>query len=114
MLLTTYRRDGTPVPTPVDLAFDGAHAYFRTEASSGKVRRLTRNPIAEVAPSTMRGRATGPSTHARARRLDAAESDRADAALRRKYRIVHGVFVALLARFAGNVGAYFELTDEPA
>ena len=30
VLLTTYRRDGTPVPTPVHIAVDGGVAYIRT------------------------------------------------------------------------------------
>jgi len=29
ILLTTYKRDGTPVATPVSLAFDGERAFFR-------------------------------------------------------------------------------------
>ena len=28
ILLTTYKRDGTPVATPVSLAFDGERAFF--------------------------------------------------------------------------------------
>jgi hypothetical protein len=30
ILLTTYKRDGTPVATPVSLAFDGERAFDRT------------------------------------------------------------------------------------
>lgn len=30
VLLTTYRRDGTPVGTPVHIAVDGDRAFFRT------------------------------------------------------------------------------------
>ena len=29
-MLTTYKRDGTPVPTPVSIAFDGDRAFFRS------------------------------------------------------------------------------------
>ena len=29
-LLTTYKRDGTPVATPVTIAVDGDRAYVRT------------------------------------------------------------------------------------
>ena len=28
-LLTTYKRDGTPVGTPVSIAFEGDRAFFR-------------------------------------------------------------------------------------
>jgi PPOX class probable F420-dependent enzyme len=30
ILLTTYKRDGTPVATPVSIAFEGDRAFFRT------------------------------------------------------------------------------------
>ena len=30
ILLTTYKRDGTPVPTPVSVAFDDGRAFFRS------------------------------------------------------------------------------------
>ena len=30
ILLTTYKRDGTPVGTPVSIAFDGDRAFFRS------------------------------------------------------------------------------------
>src|SRR5882762_5846088 len=39
-LLVTYRRDGTPVPTPVWAAQAGGVLYVRTERGSGKVKRL--------------------------------------------------------------------------
>lgn len=30
ILLTTYKRDGTPVGTPVSVAFDDIRAFFRS------------------------------------------------------------------------------------
>ncbi len=30
ILLTTYKRDGTPIGTPVSIAFDGERAFFRS------------------------------------------------------------------------------------
>ena len=44
VLLTTFRRDGTKSASPVSLAFDGEHAYFRTWHTSWKAKRLRRNP----------------------------------------------------------------------
>ena len=71
--LTTYRRDGTPVGTAVNLAVAGDKAYFRTYEETWKFKRLARNHEVEVAPSTIRGEATGPSMHAEARALEGAE-----------------------------------------
>src|SRR3954453_901888 len=69
-LLTTYKRDGTAVPTPVTIAVDGDRAYVRTWDSAWKAKRMRNNPAVLVAPSTFRGRATGPSIAARSRLLE--------------------------------------------
>ena len=44
VLLTTYKRDGTPVDTPVSLAFDGNRAFFRSYDKAWKTKRLRNNP----------------------------------------------------------------------
>ena len=77
VLVTTYRRDGRPVSTPVSLAVDGDHAYLRSFEQAGKTRRIRHNPRVDIAPSTARGRPTGPGIQATARRLEGAESRRA-------------------------------------
>jgi PPOX class probable F420-dependent enzyme len=90
VLVTTHRRDGTPVPTAVSLAVDGGRAVFRSYEKAGKTRRLRKDPTVEVAPSTSRGVPTGPAINARARRLDGAESRRAARLLRRKHPLLQG------------------------
>jgi PPOX class probable F420-dependent enzyme len=96
--LTTFRRDGTPGGTPVSIAVDGDRAYLRSPGRALKTRRLRRNPFVEVAPSTGRGRPTGPAIRARARRLSGAEHDRAGRLLARKHPLLHGVLVPLAHR----------------
>lgn len=98
VVLTTHRRDGTPVPTPVSLAVDGERAVIRSYERAGKTRRLRNDPTVEVAPSTSRGVTTGPAITARARRLDGAESLSAARLLRRKYPLLQGVLVPLTHR----------------
>jgi PPOX class probable F420-dependent enzyme len=98
VLLTTYRRDGTPVGTPVSIAVVGDHAYLRSFEKAWKTRRLARNPAALVAPSTMRGRPTGPGRPATVHRLGGADARRAARALARKYPVLHGVLVPLMHR----------------
>ncbi|MBA3637096.1 MAG: pyridoxamine 5'-phosphate oxidase family protein, partial [Rubrobacteraceae bacterium] len=51
VLLTTYRRDGTPVGTAVNIVVEGDLAYFRTWATAWKLRRIRNNPEVEFAPS---------------------------------------------------------------
>ena len=58
VLLTTYKRDGTPVETPVSIAFEGDRAFFRSYHQAWKTRRLRNNPEVEVAASTLRGKRT--------------------------------------------------------
>ena len=110
VLLTTYRRDGTGVGTPVHIAVDGDRAYIRTWDTAWKLRRIRNNPEVEVAPSTVGGRPTGPAIHARARVLDGAESKYAAELLARKYPILHGVLIPRLHRLRGNRTMHIELT----
>jgi PPOX class probable F420-dependent enzyme len=57
MLLTTFRRDGTPVSTPVwVVALDGETVGFWTSSGSGKVKRLAHTTRVTVQPSDARGR----------------------------------------------------------
>ncbi|HET7243963.1 MAG TPA: PPOX class F420-dependent oxidoreductase, partial [Streptosporangiaceae bacterium] len=60
ILLTTYKRDGTPVATPVSIAFAGHRAFFRSYDKAWKTKRLRNNPEVEVAASTLRGEPSGP------------------------------------------------------
>lgn len=55
--MTTYKRDGTPVATPVWIAAraDGA-LCFTTDPQSWKVKRLQRNPQVTVQACDLRGR----------------------------------------------------------
>jgi len=38
ILLTTYKRDGTAVGTPVSIAFDGDRAFFRSYDKAWKTK----------------------------------------------------------------------------
>jgi PPOX class probable F420-dependent enzyme len=98
IVLTTYRRSGADVPTPVSVAVDGDRAVFRTFDRAGKTARLRRDPHVTVAPSNARGRVSGPPVTARARLLDGPDSRQAARLLRRKYPLLHGVLVPLTHR----------------
>lgn len=106
--LTTYKRDGTPVGTAVNIAVEGDHAYFRSYAQSWKARRLRHNPEVEVAPSTFYGRASGPALHGRVRLLDGEEGDHAACLIERK----HPIFQRVLVRLAHRVMHYTTLHYE--
>jgi uncharacterized protein len=110
VLLITYRRDGALVGTPVSIAVDGDHAFVRTWDTTWKLKRIRNNPEVEVAPSTMRGKPTGPVIHARARILEGDESAYAVRAIARKHRILHGFLVPLVHRLRRNKTVHIELT----
>src|SRR5271168_4759903 len=60
MLLTTFRRDGTPVSTPVwAVALDGGEIGFWTSSGSGKAKRLAHTARVTIAPCDARGRVKG-------------------------------------------------------
>lgn len=82
----------------MSIAVDGDRAYIRSFERAVKTRRLRRNPTVEIAPSTGRGRATGPAVQARARQLTGAEFAHASRLLARKYPLLHGVVVPLAHR----------------
>lgn len=111
VLLTTYKRDGTPVGTPVNIAVDGDHAYIRTFGTAWKATRMRNNPEVEIRPSTMRGVPTGPPVSARARLLEqgSEENRRAAKCLTRKHPFVHGVLVPLTHRLKRERTLHYEL-----
>jgi hypothetical protein len=57
ILLTTFRRDGTPVATPVwAVSLDDGQIGFWTSSESGKAKRLARTSRVTVQPCDARGR----------------------------------------------------------
>lgn len=83
--LTTFRKNGTPVATPVWFAQEGDKLYVMTGAETGKVKRVRHNAQVEVAPCTLNGALLGPSLEAMARILHDADRVAANRALNRKY-----------------------------
>jgi PPOX class probable F420-dependent enzyme len=108
--LTSYRKSGAAVGTPVHLAVEAGHAFVRTWSTSGKYKRMVRNPAVELAPSTGRGWPTGPAIGACARVLGGAEAVQAAHALAQKYPLLQGLLVPLYHRLRGYRTVYVELT----
>src|SRR3954469_5578377 len=110
IVLTTYRRNGTPVATPVNIAVDGPRAFVRTWDSAGKLKRIRNNPDVTIAPSTFRGRTTGSAIPMRARLLTDSEAVTASRALVHKHPLLHGIIVPLVHRLRGYKTIHLELT----
>lgn len=84
-LLRTFRRDGSPVDTPIWFVLEGRTALFRTKIGP-KTRRLTADPDVELVVCDYKGRITGTTwLRGRATVLAGADAQRANRALHRRY-----------------------------
>jgi uncharacterized protein len=108
--LTTFKRDGTPVSTPVWVVSDnGDRLLVWSGAKTWKVRRIRRNPRVLVAPANFRGKERGERLLATARVID---DPGIDALLRRKYGWQKRALDWLNRRGNGE-WATIELSDRP-
>lgn len=111
ILLTTFRRTGVGVPTPVWFALEGDRVYVLTDPKSGKVKRIRNNGRVQFAPCTFNGKRRGPMLDGMARILSAEERQKAIDALNKKY----GLTKRLLDLFERHLDkrVYFEITQAP-
>jgi PPOX class probable F420-dependent enzyme len=107
-LVTTYRKSGEPVPTPLWFGLADGRLYFRTYADAAKIRRIRNNPRVLVGPCDPRGKPKGELVEARARIVGDEEREQAERAVQSNY----GLFRRLYrAGFSGRVeDAYVEVT----
>jgi uncharacterized protein len=111
-LLVTYRRDGTPVPTPVWAAAAGGRLYVRSERASGKLKRLRNDARLLVAPCTVRGKPLGAPFEARARILAAEEEPIAERALSDRYGLGRELFERAMDLLRVDM-CFLEITPQP-
>lgn len=107
-LLVSFRRDGTPVPTPVWYGVLDSRVYVRTEADSWKVKRIRRDQRVRVAPCTARGRPLGPPFEGIARVLDPPDKERAERIVAANYGLERRLYNRLLGE-APEHAAFIEI-----
>jgi uncharacterized protein len=83
--LSTFRKSGTAVATPVWFGEQEDKLYVKTRSDSGKYKRIRNNPQVRIAPCTIRGKITGPDFAAVARILPPEDWPQASTSVRRKY-----------------------------
>jgi uncharacterized protein len=83
--LTTVRKSGVGVVTPVWFAERDDKLYVKTRIESGKYKRIRNNPNVKVAPCTIRGKVIGPEFSGKARILLPEQSGPAKETINRKY-----------------------------
>src|SRR5260370_40879450 len=102
--LSTFRKNGVAVRTPVWFAEENGKLYVMTNSKLGKYKRIRNNPAVKIAPCTIRGKVTGPEFSATARIMRAEEFAAARQGIRAKYWLGR---VPWLWR---NTDAYLEIT----
>jgi uncharacterized protein len=85
--LTSFKRDGTGVATPVWFVIEDGRLLVQTDGESFKVRRIRHNRQVTVAPCGASGRTRAPAVSATAEILSAGELEHVRSLLGRKYRI---------------------------
>jgi uncharacterized protein len=85
--ITSFKRDGAGVATPVWFVQEDGRLLVQTDANSGKVKRIRRHPQVLVASCTATGRLLADPVPARAELLAETELGRVERLLAAKYRI---------------------------
>jgi len=102
--LTTFRKTGVAVPTPVWFGEENDKLYVMTRSDMGKFKRIRNNPQVKIAPCTIRGKVTGPEFAATTRILSPDEFAAARRTINRKYWAARIPFIWY------RTNAYFEIT----
>jgi PPOX class probable F420-dependent enzyme len=107
-LVTTFKRSGEPVATPLWFGLGDEKLYFRTYADAAKAKRIQNDQRVLVGPCDARGNPKGPMIEARARLLPESEESVAEQAIRANYGLSRRLY---LAAFSGRVpDTYAEVT----
>lgn len=88
LLITSYRKNGTGVPTPVWVVRDGDALGAWTVADSWKVKRIRNRSDVLVGPCDVRGNPTGEQVTATAEIVDPTTTARYRGMIARKYGIL--------------------------
>lgn len=116
--LETYRKDGTPVRTPVWFVPIDGRLFFVTGGDSFKVKRMNRNPKARIAACDMRGNVHGPWWDATAEVLPEGDlATRARQDVQQKYGLISSlmrVVWRLTGKLAGRRVIVIRPADAPA
>ena len=99
--LTTIKKSGEPIATPVWFVHSGDVLYVMTGKDAGKVKRIRNNPSITLGPCDRTGNMLGDTQPAFARILDEADYAKANSLLNAKYGIMKRIF-DFIALFNGG------------
>ncbi len=111
VLLTTFKRDGTPVATPVwSVPLGGDSFGFWTSSGSGKAKRLAHTERVTVQPCDARGKVRNGTSPIAATAKLVFGDDMAE--IRRKINEKYGVMTKL-AKVLGKIGGFVKRNPIP-
>ena len=83
--IETHRKNGTAVRTPIWFIIYQDLIYFRTDAKSGKIKRIRNNPHVRIAPCDIRGNVKGNWFDGKVKFADSTESSIVFSMIDKKY-----------------------------
>ena len=98
--LETYKRDNTPIKTPVWFVIDKGLVYIITRESTGKVKRLKNNQNVRVVPCSFKGEIKNEWVNGKAQKVTGSEADNVIKLRKKKY----GFAVRLSGLFTSQKG----------
>ncbi|OHV04743.1 PPOX class F420-dependent oxidoreductase [Mycobacterium talmoniae] len=116
IVLVTFKRSGEPMPSPINHGVADGKIYIRTDPSTGKVKRIRRNPRVVVVPSSLRGKPSGQPVAGVARILPESEHAHAEQVIAANWSLPMKLLERSLDRSAAVFGmpmAYIEITPAP-
>ena len=112
--VTSFKRDGTGVATPVWFVSDGSRLFALTDLHSAKVRRIRRNARVLVASCRANGKLRSEPVPARAEVLTATtDLERVQKLLIERYKVSYRL-VMLIYRVGRRVGGQRSVADGAA
>lgn len=116
MSLTTFRKSGAGVATPVWFVDTGERLIVTTEPQTGKVKRIRRDGRVSVAPCRFNGKVLGPAAEGQARLLAEDDAEGAMQAFRAKYGLPFRLVTGLERLRGGMTRTFIEIrpaAEEP-
>jgi uncharacterized protein len=113
IVLVTFKRSGDPIPSPINHGVADGKIYVRTDASTGKVKRVRNNRRVVVVPCSLRGKPKGQAVAGVARILPESEHAHADRAVAANWSVPMKMAERSLEKSSDALGiqmAYIEIT----
>ena len=98
--LETYKKDGTPIRTPVWFMIDSEVIYIITREKTGKVKRLKNNQNIRIVPCSFNGESKNEWINGVAQKITGNNAERAIKLRKKKY----GISARLAGLFSSQKG----------